>query len=256
MSAAFPLIVEERGEGPPLVLIHGFAGDRHTWDGAFPALAKTHRVIRYDLRGFGASPAAVSAYEHTDDLMRLLDERGVETCDLVGVSWGGSQALHFALENPRRVKRLVLESPGLLGWDWSPEWRALWSEVETAAKQEGADAARDLWLSHPMFITLRAHPEAFDAFVKSTARYTCRHWLTEDPHEALARPDVEQLTELEAATLLITGAQDMGDYRLIAAAIETMAEHVTRVDVAGAGHLVHLEQPGRFLAEVERFLAG
>jgi pimeloyl-ACP methyl ester carboxylesterase len=54
------LFYEERGVGKPLVLIHGFGSDHKSWDGIFEALSAAHRVIRYDLRGFGASVAAPS----------------------------------------------------------------------------------------------------------------------------------------------------------------------------------------------------
>lgn len=248
------LVVEDQGEGAPLVLLHGFAGDRHTWDGVFASLAKSRRVIRYDLRGFGASPPASEPYDHADDLLALLSGRGIDACDLMGVSMGAAHALHFALENPRRVNRLVLASPAILGWDWSPRWRALWAELQRAAKEEGAITARTLWLKHPMFASLTAHKEAFAAFSKTASRYTCRHWLGEDRHTPLERPDLEQLADLDAPTLLLSGAQDMEDFRLIAEAIAQMAPNVTRVDIKDAGHMAHLERPQRFLKEVSAFL--
>jgi pimeloyl-ACP methyl ester carboxylesterase len=249
-----PLQIEDQGAGAPLVLLHGMASDRHTWDAATPVLAQRHRVIRYDLRGFGQSPHPQQSYSHTDDLAQLLDECGVGACDLLSVSWGGSIALHFALEHPKRVHRLIVESPSMRGWDWSDAWRARAEAIDAAARNEGVAAARALWLRHPMFDTLRMHAEAFSAFAAGLEHYSGRHWLGDDPHAPLIRPDLERLHELEIPTLLITGQHDLEDIRLIAEAIAAIAPNVSRVDVPHAGHLVHLERPEAFLAAVTAFL--
>lgn len=251
---ALPLMVEEQGAGAPLILVHGMASDRRTWDGVAPLLARGRRLIRCDLRGFGQSPHPQGIYSHTDDLRLLLDELGLEACDLVGGSWGGSVALHFALQHPTRVKRLVLESPSMRGWDWSDGWRARAREIEFTAQSQGVEAARALWLRHPMFDTLLPHTHEFEAFAASVLRYSGRHWLGDDPHSPPIQPDVERLHELETPTLLITGAQDVEDILLIAEAITDIAPKVTRINVPDAGHLVHLERPAVFVSAVEAFL--
>jgi 3-oxoadipate enol-lactonase len=87
-GAPFPLIIEEQGAGAPLILLHGMASDRRTWDGVAPLLARGRRVIRYDLRGFGQSPHPNECYSHTDDLRLLLEALGLQAWDLAGVSWG------------------------------------------------------------------------------------------------------------------------------------------------------------------------
>ena len=182
-----------------------------------------------------------------------MDQIGIASCDLLGVSWGGSIALNFALDHPIRVKRLILESPSIRGWDWSDDWRARAAAIETTAQNQGVSAARALWLGHPMFDTLRTHPGAFAAFAASVARYSGRHWLGDDPHAPLERPDLERLAELAAPTLLITGARDLDDIRLIAEAIAAIAPNVTRVDI-DAGHLVHAERPDIFVRAAGDFL--
>ena len=245
-------VVEEQGAGAPLILLHGMASDHHTWDAIAPTLAQTRRVIRYDLRGFGQSPHPTQSYSHTDDLLQLMDERGIACADLLGVSWGASIALHFALEHPERVNTLILESPSMRGWDWSDDWRARAEAIEHAARTDSIDAARALWLRHPMFDTLPAH--ARTELAAAVARYSGRHWLGDDPHAPLAAPDLERLPDLQAPTLLITGERDLEDIRLIAEAIAAMAPNVTRVDIPDAGHLVHQERPDAVLTAVTSFL--
>lgn len=254
MAEAFPLSFEDQGVGAPLILVHGMASDRHAWDDIAPALAKARRVISYDLRGFGASLGDVETpYSHGGDLLALMDHLGIARADLLGVSMGGSIALHFALDQSARVRRVILESPSLKGWDWSDGWRALEAEIERAARNEGVDAARALWLRHPLFATLP--PQAATRLSAEVARYSGRHWLIADQHAPLLAPDIERLDQLAAPTLLITGAHDLPDMRLIAEALAAMAPNIMRLNVEDAGHLVHLERTEVFLSAVARFLA-
>src|SRR3546814_7968339 len=103
------------------------------------------RSIRYDLRGSGQSVASDDKpFRHASDLHALLDAMGVECCDLLGVSLGGAIALNFALDHPRRVRRLVLVSPGITAWDWSDEWRTLWAAITDAARSVGVARAREI----------------------------------------------------------------------------------------------------------------
>ncbi|MBX3268677.1 MAG: alpha/beta fold hydrolase [Sandaracinaceae bacterium] len=101
----------DEGEGPAVVLIHGFASSLETWEGVRPALRERHRVVALDLKGFGwtdrprgdYSPAAQARL-----VLALMDARGIERAALVAHSWGSSVALQLALEAPERVTRLAL----------------------------------------------------------------------------------------------------------------------------------------------------
>ena len=121
------------------------------------ALGRSLPALRYDLRGFGRTASGGrAAFSHADDLLAVLDAMGVARCDLVGVSMGGSVAVNFALDHAERVRNLVLVSPGLVGWEWSEEWRALWQPIVAAARAGAMDEARRLWWQHPLFATTRA----------------------------------------------------------------------------------------------------
>ncbi len=101
-------------EGPPVVLLHGFNATLNTWDPVIPALTDHHRVLALDLRGFGFSDrpedADYSPQGQAQLVFEFLDDRGVETADVVAHSWGTSVALAMALEEPERVDRLALYS--------------------------------------------------------------------------------------------------------------------------------------------------
>ena len=99
------------GQGPAVVLIHGYASSLETWDPVIPALAKTHRVIALDLKGFGWTDRPEGDYSPAAQAQIVLDlmtQRGVERADLVAHSWGASVALAAAIAAPQRVTRLAL----------------------------------------------------------------------------------------------------------------------------------------------------
>jgi 2-succinyl-6-hydroxy-2,4-cyclohexadiene-1-carboxylate synthase len=251
------LAAETSGDGdPPLVLLHGLAGDRRAWDDIVAALAPGRGLIRYDLRGHGGSVALDhQGYTHTGDLVGLLDALDMERCDLAGVSMGGGVALNFALDHPKRVRRLVLVSPGMTAWEWSERWRGLWTEVIEAARTGGAGAARERWFAHPLFATTRALPEATAKLREALWGYSGAVWTECGGEEAASLPDLDRLPFLAPPTLLLTGAEDLEDFRLIADLIEASAPDAQRIDHAGAGHLLNLERPAEVAAEIEQFLA-
>jgi pimeloyl-ACP methyl ester carboxylesterase len=248
------LVMDAQGEGEPVVLLHGFAGNRRTWDLIAPGLARRHRVLRYDLRGFGESVDIERLpFRHSRDLAMVLDDLGLQTCNLIGVSMGGSVALNFALDNPARVRRLLLVSPAITAWEWSEAWRSLWRPIVKLARSGDLARARELWWEHPLFATTRAMSAAAEIFRDSVPSYSGIHWTEGDAEEA-AMPDVDRLVDLSVPTLLLTGSEDLPDFRLIAGLIEAAAPGVRRVDYAGAGHLLHLERPGEVVTDIAAFL--
>ena len=109
------------GDGPPLALLHPGVGDSRIWDPVWPALAASYRVIRYDARGFGRSPAPQVTFSLLADLIVVLDHYGLDRVAIVGCSQGGGSALALALAQPARVSALVLLCPGIPGYPWPEE---------------------------------------------------------------------------------------------------------------------------------------
>jgi pimeloyl-ACP methyl ester carboxylesterase len=107
------LAYTRQGRGVPLVLLHGFPLDHHTWDEIVPLLENTFDLIIPDLRGFGQSTTVDSPYTMDDlasDIAGLLDQLGIEKTAIAGHSMGGYVALAFAGLNPERVSALGLLS--------------------------------------------------------------------------------------------------------------------------------------------------
>lgn len=110
------LHVEELGRGSPIVLLHGLGGSTYVWRFVLPALARDHRVIAIDLKGFGRSDKpfddGYSVRDQASLVLDLLARRNVTNATLVGHSFGGVVALVAALDDRdqprRRIRRLVL----------------------------------------------------------------------------------------------------------------------------------------------------
>lgn len=241
---------ERRGSSPPLIFVHGMAGDRHEWDRLWNGLPPDASLLRYDLRGFGQSQGEEGVrFSHSDDLLALMDDQAIDRAELAGLSMGGAIALNFALSHPERLSHLVLISPALVGWEWSGEWKAIWRDVATAARAGDMDLAHERWWMHPMFAGTR-DSDAAGELRKAIEAYPGRQWVQDDQRNEF--PDIDRLHELAVPTLLLTGELDVQDIRLIAGLIENAAPSVTRIDLPGAGHMLHLERTDaviRLLAE-------
>lgn len=124
------LFVEDRGEGPAVVLWHSLLCEGGMWVGQLGPLAERHRVLCIDAPGHGRSAPTSRPYsldDCVDALFEVLDAAGVEKAALVGLSWGGMVGMRAALRRPERIASLVLldtnadaESPEVL-----PRYRAM-----------------------------------------------------------------------------------------------------------------------------------
>lgn len=128
------------GDGPPVVLLHPGVGDSRIWEPVMPALTASYRVIRYDARGFGRSPAPTAKFSLLSDLITVLDHYRVDRAAMVGCSQGGGSALGLALNQPARVAALVLLCPGIPGYPWPEEPDELDAEYEQALDTGDVDA--------------------------------------------------------------------------------------------------------------------
>jgi pimeloyl-ACP methyl ester carboxylesterase len=140
------LYVTEGGEGAPVVLLHGLtASNRYVVMGSKALERSGHRVIAYDARGHGRSdPApAPDGYRYEDlrdDLVRVMDERGLDRAVLAGASMGAHTSLRLALDAPERVGGLVVITPAYDPDDFGdPESLARWDALAEGLRTGGID---------------------------------------------------------------------------------------------------------------------
>ena len=248
------------GEGPPLLLLHGFTGSREAWGHLRPILGPRFRVIAPDLPGHGESPIDpdTTFARALDALIALLDSHRIERVDVAGYSLGARVALGLCLHAPERVGRLVLESgsPGLRRRRDRGERRR-----DDAALAEVIE--RDLegfvrrWEELPIFEGLGKLPESLRVPLHQR-RLSHRPEALAGSLRALslgAQPSYwQRLWTVRSPTLLLTGARDAKfTYvaRAMAAEIPLVWGHV----FDGAGHAPHLESPEEYAREVTSFLS-
>lgn len=110
-SASFPLAVQQRGDGVPVLILHGIDGTGTVFATLGAALERDHRVLTPDLRGHGDSEAVagpMDADSVASDLIPMLDALGIDSTHVLGHSHGGATALAFARLAPERVRSLTL----------------------------------------------------------------------------------------------------------------------------------------------------
>jgi len=240
---------EEAGKGAPIILLHGFSFDRAMWDPQIESLASSHRVIRYDLRGFGKSTRPRGSYSHADDLAALITALDLRSPILVGLSLGANVALEFAVRWPGIARGLVLASPGLAEHVWAEE-RPPAAAARIAAEQ-GVAAARAFWLGNPIYATLR-RTSAYQMLEDMVANYDGWHWQNADPR--LPGPNITAaLPSVETPALILSGAEDARDYRAIADRLARTLPAGCLERFEGVGHLINLQCPAVFNDAVLNF---
>lgn len=259
------LSVHVRGEGPSLVLLHGFTGSADAWDeGALELLARQHRLLVPDLAGHGASdmppePARFGLDALLADLGVLQERLIPGPAVWLGYSMGGRLALAAAVRSTVPMRGLVLESasPGLA--DGAERARRRSSDESWARELEtdGMEAFVDRWLAQPLFASQRTLP----AEVRERER-TRR--LGQDPAVLAAvlrgigtgsQPSFwHELAGLDLTALLVTGALD-DKFEGIAEAMANRLPRARRDSVPGVGHAVHLEAPMEWARRVSAFTA-
>ena len=163
------------GEGPDLVLIHGFGSDRLSWAGNSPALMEVARVHSLDLPGHGDSLAAEAGDGSPLALAELvadaLDANGIKQAHLLGHSLGGSIAIVLALAEPARVLSLSLLAPAGLGRGIDREFLAAFPEL---ASKENAEALLQRLVSKPLLINRFTIARVLEQLDRPGARETLR----------------------------------------------------------------------------------
>jgi 3-oxoadipate enol-lactonase len=210
------------------------------WDLQVPALAERYRVVTYDVRGHGDSPAPPGPYtldDLVDDVEALLDDVGAERAHLVGVSLGGMTALRMAVRDPQRVHRMVLLCTSA-STDAGP-FRERAAAVRAGGTAPLASAVVGRWVT-PAFGA--AHPEVVQRLEAMVAGADDAGYAAccEVVAGIELRADLPRIT---APTLVVSGADDQAlppeHQRVIAEGIPG-AELLT---LSPAAHIPAVEQP-------------
>lgn len=262
----------EAGEGPPLLLLHGWPQHWWSWRKMIPELAREYRVLAPDLRGWGWSDAPPGRYakaEWVEDVVALLDAEGIGRVRVVGHDWGGWVSFLLALAHPERVERLVtLDIPP--PWRGRPRPRDLLLPIFMAyqflvgcpgigprtmtsgrgfvrAMIRGGSARGAAWTT----AELDVYADVLRMPARAEASSRCyRTFLTREMPGTMRRGD--RSDELLVPTLLLMGAASP-----LERALAPRPSRNLRVErIPGAGHFLPEEAPAAVLEHALPFLAG
>lgn len=251
------------GEGTPLLLLHGFTGNGDTWLPFCETLGRRSFMICPDLPGHGKTIVEDGIGHYSIEsaaraLKEILDRLEIEKADVLGYSMGGRLALAFALTYPDRVGRLILESasPGLESEEERRARRMKDNELANFIRERGIGPFVDYWENIPLFNSLQSMPEAVKEAVRKQRLENSPDGLANSliGMGTGAQPSYwDRLPELENRVLLLAGELDEKFWG-IAGRIAERTKSPKVVIVEGAGHAIHVENPGKFGTIVSGFL--
>ena len=245
---------ERAGDGPALVLLHGFTHDSRVWRPQLEGLADEFTVIAWDAPGAGQSsdpPETFGIVDWADCLAGLFDAAGLHYADIVGLSWGGLLAQEFYRSHAGRVRSLVLA-------DTYAGWKG--SLPEPIPEERLAACLRDSSLPPNEFVP-RYLPGMFGVSPPQDARDELARIMF-DFHPAgfrlmataLAHADTRDLLpKIHVPTLLVWGDADVRSPLAVAHQMRDAIPGARLAVIAGAGHVSNLEEPAQFNEEVREF---
>ena len=236
---------EVTGEGPALLLTHGYSATGEMWQGQLATLSPHFKVITWDMRGHGASDypqdqAAYSEEATVADMAALLDAVGAEQAIIGGLSLGGYMSLAFHRAHPKRTRALLIIDTG-------PGYKN--------------DQARDGWNANAIRRAERLEADGLGDLSKASAEVRqARHrdatGLARAARGMLTQRDarvIESLPGVAVPSVVIVGAQDTP----FLAASDYMAAKIPgakKIVIEGAGHSVNIDKPEAFNAALMGFL--
>ena len=238
---------EVHGDGPPLLLTHGYSSTSAMWHGQIEALARDHQLILWDMRGHGHSdypddPNAYSEALTVGDIATLLDTVGANKAIVGGLSLGGYMSLAFYRAHPERVAALLIIDTG-------PGFKK--------------DDAREVWNKRALDTADRFDRDGLEVLKsgsreRSSVSHRDASGLARAARGMLTQRDarvIELLPEIKVPSLVVVGADDTP----FLAASDYMAAKIPgarKVVIPAAGHAVNIDQPQAFIDAVLPFLDG
>ena len=239
------LYYEVHGEGPVILLTHGYSATSQMWAGQVEPLSKRHKLVTWDMRGHGRSdspddPALYSEPQTVADMAALLDQVGAKTAIVGGLSLGGYMSLAFHRVHRARVRALLIIDTG-------PGYKN--------------DAAREGWNQTSLGTADRYERDGLKVLSggsaeRRTAQHTSAKGLALAARGMLTQRDagvITSLPEIAAPSIVVVGSQDTP----FLAASDYMAAKIpgaVKAVIEGAGHAANIDKPEAFNAAILGFL--
>lgn len=242
-SNGLDIAYQRVGAGPPLVFVHGAAGDSRFWQPQIAALADEFTAVAWDEPGAGRSsdvPAGFGLADYAECLADVIGALGLGAAHVAGLSWGGTVVLELYRRHPELVATLIMIDT-YAGWKGSLATEEVRSRVAAARRMLAAPASEfdptlpGLFAGEP--------PIEFVALLEQIAAAVRPHSL-ETQLLVMADADLRDLLpQIAVPTLLIWGELDVRSPLSVARQFEQAIPDTTLVVIPGCGHVSNLEAP-------------
>lgn len=246
---------ERAGNGPPLVLLHGYVGDgRTTWRRQLEGLSDDYTVVAWDAPGAGRSsdpPESFGTAGYADCLAGFIDRLGLEKPHLAGLSFGGIVALQFCRRHPNVPRTLILAS-AYAGWAGSLPAEVAEQRLQQARALADLSANEFVDALLPTMFSEGTPPESVEEFGTSMLAFHPAGF------RAMARASAEDLRDVlpdvSVPTLLVYGDRDVRAPRAVAENLHAAVSGSRLVLLPDTGHLCNIEASDGFNRAVRTFL--
>ena len=262
-GARIHVVDDGRERDAPLVLLHAGIADLRSWNALVPLLRDAeYRVIRFDARGAGETESEPTSFSRVDDVLAVLDARGIDRAVLVGNSLGGMTAIDTAITAPDRVAAVVGVAAGLGGFDGglTSLEAQLFGEMEALENANPPDPAAiadidvRVWVDGP-----GQPPDRVPAAVRDQVREMDVGSYAPGRETGdlirLSPPAVERLSELRCPVLAVAGLLDASEVAATARHLEANAPNARAEIWPHVAHMIGMEVPDELAAEIVEFLA-
>lgn len=261
------LHVRVGGQGPAVVMLHGFADTGDMWVPLAAALALERTVVVPDLRGMGLSSHPEDGYDKKTqgaDVARVLDTLGIQRTDVVAHDIGNMVAYAFAAQYPHRVTRFVVMDaplPGIGPWDEITRSPLLWHfnfrgpDVERLVKGRERIYLDRFWnelSANPKSIDEATRQHYADLYARPGAMRSAFNQFAAFAQDAIDNQAFAAKGKLTMPTLAIGGDKSFG--AAMADILRFVATDVTVAVIPNSGHWLMEEQPAATVATVRAFL--
>jgi len=264
--------VAQAGQGPPLLLLHGYPQHWYLWRELIPELARSHVVVCPDLRGFGWSEAPVDGYDKETlmrDVLAVMDQLRIESAPVVGHDWGGWIGMLIGMLAPERLERVVVMSVSHPFFKWNlrnvvDSWH-IWHGFALGTPRLGPRASRpstrsgratarwlgsDSWSDEEKSIFL----DQFEEPKRAWAAHQL-YWLNGTTDFQKVMRGRYRTLGLQAPALVLLGTRDRARLPWRIEDYEPYAPNMTVEPVEGAGHALVEDRPALVLEKIRGFLA-
>lgn len=268
-SKPVELYYDEQGKGSPILLIHGFGSSTFTWKYVIPGLAKNHRVIAVDLKGFGRSDKPYderySAMDQAELLAQLIERENLHNVTLVGHSFGGGVALALALQADTRLKGRISKLI-LLDTIAYPQRVPVFFKLlgvpglsQLGVRMVPANFQAETALKLAYYDNAKITPEAVNAYAAPLRTAEGKNAIIYSARQ-IVPPDLDAISQrygsIQLPTLIMWCDHDKIVPMDIGLKLRRSIPHSSFQLVKSCGHMPQEEQPGQTLQFMQKFLSG